>query len=148
MFGLKRIEEFSLEQHTGNYADWPGKSRLFRNGCPLEVAVPGYCIEMQYQLNQDFFFLVTSYDCPFEEQVDLLLLNRDYKLVAKKSLIPWYYTSWDLCGVRYMGNLTFVFNFNKTRYMQVTLRPKHVFRFFRITTKRLKQAVEVDDLYS
>ncbi len=119
---MLEIKGFSLEKHEGPYENWPEISKLFKDGEYTNHKIPGYYIERQFQFDE-YYFLVTSYDCPFEEQCDFILLNKDYKLIAKKSLIPWNYSSWNLDGHEYLGNNQFIFTFNKDYKLKVKLNP-------------------------
>ncbi len=111
---------------------------LYKKGKETHQKIPGYDIEVQYQLD-DYYFLVTSYDCMFEEQCDFLLLDKHYRVIAKKSLIPWYYSSWNLNSHEYRGNNEFIFTFYKDYHLQVILNPnKSHFWQKRIRLKRLK----------
>ena len=76
-----------------------------------------------------------SYDCPFEEQCDLLLLDKDYNQIAKRSLIPWYYSSWNFEDDKYLGNNRILLTFNKNYLLEVTLAPNKMFGWRRIAWK-------------
>jgi hypothetical protein len=96
---------------------------LFKNGKSTSHEVPGYYIERQFQFD-DFYFLVTSYDCPFEEQCSFILLDKNYQVIAKKDLIPWAYSSWNLDSHSYLGDNKFIFTFNKDHCLKVALFPR------------------------
>lgn len=125
--GLNIIEinDFSLETHEGAYEQWPSKSRLIKGGEDVGSEVSGYHIERQFKLG-NYYFIVTSYDCPFEEQCDFILLNENYKQIARRSLIPWAYSSWNLETHEYSGNNQFVFKFNGDRNITVKLNLKKI----------------------
>lgn len=134
---ILQIDNFSLEKHEGEYEDWPSKSKLFRNGNYVGRKIPGYCIEQQYLLDDGNYFFITSYDCPFEEQCDLLLLDSQYKKIARRSLIPWYYSSWNFDGAKYLGNNKLLLTFNKNYLLVVTLNPESMFSWRRISWSRV-----------
>jgi hypothetical protein len=121
-FTILEIDYFSLGKHDGPYEKWPEKSMLFKNGKYTGHEVPGYIIERQF-LFDEFYFLVTSYDCIFEEECSFVLLDKDYKVIAKKNLIPWYYASWSLDSHTYLGNSEFTFTFYKDYPLKVSLFP-------------------------
>jgi hypothetical protein len=120
---ILEIDCFSLGKHDGPYEKWPEKSMLFKNGKYTNHEVPGYFIERQFQF-EEFYFFVTSYNCIFEEQCSFVLLDKkNHKVIAKKELIPWYYSSWNLDSHTYLGNNKFIFTFNKDYPINVTLFP-------------------------
>ncbi|WP_150050272.1 MULTISPECIES: hypothetical protein [Methylomonas] len=80
------IDHFSLENHPGPYQTWPSTSRLYFAGLDTGVSLPGYFIEAQYQCDAGYL-LITSYDCPFEESNEFLLLGTRFEALASKRLI-------------------------------------------------------------
>lgn len=48
-------------------------------------------IDAQYRC-RGYYLLVTSWDCPFEESYEFLLLSEDLRVVSKKRLGVWYST--------------------------------------------------------
>jgi hypothetical protein len=114
------IKSFSLEKHEGLYEKRPEESKLFKNGKYTNHKIHGYYIERQFEF-YEFYFLVISYNCPFEEQCDFILLNRDYKIIERESLIPWNYSSWNLDNHKYLGKNEFIFTFNKDYKLEVKL---------------------------
>jgi hypothetical protein len=85
------ISLFSLETHDGPYEAWPKKTRLFANGGDTGKSVSGYVVEAQYRCAAGHL-LITSYDCPYEEANDFLLLNDRFETIAKTSLGMMYNT--------------------------------------------------------
>jgi len=108
---------------------------LFKNGDYVGKSIPGYFIERQYLLDDGHYFLITSYDCPFEEQCDLLLLDKDYNQIAKRSLIPWYYSSWNFDSDEWLGDNKILLTFNKSYLIEVSLHPHKMFGWRRISWK-------------
>lgn len=86
---MKPISAFSLEKHEGPYEKWPMRSRLFLDEQSTGAAIPGYEIEAQYQYG-DAYLIITSQDCPFEESNDFLLLDRNFKIIARNQLLVPY----------------------------------------------------------
>jgi hypothetical protein len=134
------VKGFSLEKHEGEYEDWPSKSKLLKNGDYVGEKIPGYYIERQFLLDDGNYFFITSYDCPFEEQCDLLLVDTQYRQIAKRSLIPWYYSSWNFDDHKYLGDNKFLLTFNKTYHLEVSLNPKKMFGWRRISWSKVKNA--------
>jgi hypothetical protein len=81
---LHEITTFSLEKHTGPYETWGTNSALFADGNSTGKRVPGFVIEGQYAWNGGYL-LITSYDCPFEESQEFLLLDCEFRLICKES---------------------------------------------------------------
>jgi len=79
------IDSYALTAHEGPYADWPLTTPLLCDGRPTDARVPGYVIEGQYRW-REFVLLLTSWDCPFEESCDMLLLDAAHRIVAHASL--------------------------------------------------------------
>ena len=79
------LSTFSLATHDGPYEQWPLTTPLMKDGVDCASRVPGYVIEGQYQW-QDYVLLINSWDCPFEESYDFVLLGAQHRIVAKTSL--------------------------------------------------------------
>lgn len=86
---MQALTVFSLAPHSGPYEKWPVLTPLLRDGVPTGAEIPGYVIEAQYRCEHGLL-LITSYDCPFEESNDFLLLDDDYRILARKSLVVPY----------------------------------------------------------
>jgi hypothetical protein len=82
---LTPLTRFSLATHDGPYQTWPLTTPLLVDGVPCAQRVPGYFIEGQYQWH-DHALLINSWDCPFEESYDFLLLDPQQRIVSRKSL--------------------------------------------------------------
>ena len=87
------IHSFSLEKHSGPYASWPSKTRLYFNRADTATTVSGYVIDGQYKAGS-CYLLIISYDCPYEESFDFLLLNAEFEVVAKSDLTPPMYSTY------------------------------------------------------
>jgi hypothetical protein len=83
------INRFALEKHDGPYKKWPLKSRLIVDGVKTETKIPGYSLLHQFETNTGYL-LVTDYDCPFEEATDFSLLDREFSLLAHRSIGAMY----------------------------------------------------------
>ncbi len=82
---LETITTFALATHEGEYADWPLTTALLREGVPTGQYVPGYVIEGQYRWGEHVL-LINSWDCPFEESYDFLLLDATCRIIAQQQL--------------------------------------------------------------
>ncbi|MCC7053216.1 MAG: hypothetical protein IT355_08090 [Gemmatimonadaceae bacterium] len=82
---LTPITRYTLATHDGPYADWPLETPLLCDGVPTGCRVPGFVIEGQYRWG-DHVLLINSWDCPFEESYDFLLLDTAHRVVARTSL--------------------------------------------------------------
>ena len=86
------VSLFSLEKHAGPYEKWPLESRLYAGGRDTGTRLPGYVIEAQYGCG-DHYLVITSYDCPYEEVNEFLLLDRSFAIVARSGLgTGWFAT--------------------------------------------------------
>jgi hypothetical protein len=81
---MNPIQRFSLQAHSGPYNKWPQKTRLFFDGKATSRLVPGYQLGWQFEVAGDYL-LVLDYDCPFEEQYEVLLLSPDLRIKSRAS---------------------------------------------------------------
>lgn len=86
---MRPIDTFSLQEHKGEYKDRPLKSTLYHLGKETGIKVPGYVIERQFELTH-YFLLFMSWDCPFEEGCEVIVLNKQHKMVGNHSFSPFY----------------------------------------------------------
>jgi hypothetical protein len=82
-------QRYSLEQHAGPYASWPLTSALRVEGRDTGQRVPGFVIDAQYDTPLGVL-LITSWDCPFEESSDFLLLDGTHQIIAQHKLMAPY----------------------------------------------------------
>lgn len=75
---------------------------MLRNGEDTGIKLCGYVVEKQFEVGQ-FYFLIINYDCPFEEQTDLVLLNDKFKPICRRCLIPFNYASWNFKEYECLG---------------------------------------------
>jgi hypothetical protein len=91
------VEGYSLEQHKGEYASWPLRSRLMLDGVPTVAKIRGYVIDAAYRCRAGVL-VISNDDCPFEEAAHCTLLSANYRVLAQRSLaVP--YGSFLLCGL-------------------------------------------------
>ena len=86
------VDRFALETHDGPYSSWPLRSRLFADGEPTHVRVPGYVLLRQFELPDGHYLLATDYDCPYEEATNFVLLGPDLKVRSHRSVGAMYST--------------------------------------------------------
>lgn len=86
---MKEINTFSLEQHQGDYKNWPAETALFYDDRETGKKVKGFVIEAQFE-TKDHYFLINSFDCPYEESNEFILLDKSFKVLATESLCTWY----------------------------------------------------------
>ena len=82
---MKRVERFSLVPYEAPHEEGPERSKLLVDGRPTSTKVPGYEILHQFEIPAGYL-LATDFDCPFEETVNLILLDHNYRLVSYKSI--------------------------------------------------------------
>ena len=82
---IQKIDLFSLASHSGPYEFWPLKTKLRFDGVDTSKKIPGYVIELQFRLS-DYYFVITSYDCPFEESNSFILLDKTFNTLCVVSL--------------------------------------------------------------
>jgi hypothetical protein len=88
---MKPINRFTLERHDGPYEKWPLRSRLFLDGRPTDLSLPGYALLHQFETS-DGYILLTDYDCPFEEITNFVLISKHLRLLSCRWLGGMYET--------------------------------------------------------
>lgn len=105
---MKQIDIFTLAQHTKEYDKRPLETELLREGQPTGKKVPGYVLEAQYE-HENYYLIVTSWDCPFEEAQTFLLLSYDLDVLSEKTIGAAYATVW-MEGHKAVGVNSALFN--------------------------------------
>ena len=72
---MKICADFILDKLPEREGE-PPRSRLIHHGAELPVVVEGSILEAQVQLADGRYLLVLTEDCPHEEQVHVILLDR------------------------------------------------------------------------
>ena len=72
---MKEITTFSLESQSDT------ESRLRFNKRKCDINISGVTLEKQYRLDNGFFLIFTTDDCPYEECLHITLLNENHQLV-------------------------------------------------------------------
>jgi hypothetical protein len=103
---MNTISRFALEQHGGPYETWPLRSRLFLNGEPTELSVPGYVLLHQFETEAGFV-LVTDCDCLFEEFTHFILLSPQLRLLSCRWL-GWINATFLLERIEWIDERTFI----------------------------------------
>ena len=106
------IDKFSLQEHKGEYEKRPLKSLLYYCGESLEKKVSGYVIDKQFELT-NYFLIFISWDCPFEEGCEILVLNKLQKIVGSYSFTP-FYNSYNLSVVSELSKDQYKLTFNES----------------------------------
>lgn len=113
------IKIFSLQQHKSKYEDRPLKSYLYVCGNKTELQVSGYEIEKQFEL-ADYYLLLLNWDCLFEEGCEVVILNKQIKLVATYSFTP-FYNSFLLTDFNELSNNCYELIFNQFERFELTI---------------------------
>lgn len=82
---MKEISCFSFKPQPGPYETWSLCSELIQNGKRTGKFVPGFVIGAQYAY-KDLYLIVTSWDCPYEESQEFILLSKDLTVLCKKHI--------------------------------------------------------------
>lgn len=124
---MKHIDKFSLQSHDCEYGDRPLKSLLYYSGISLGIKVLGYVIEKQFELT-DYFLLLISWDCPFEEGCEIVVLNKSKNIVGCYSFnAP--YNSYNLIAIVELSSHRYKLTFNDLEYVELWINypKKHLF---------------------
>jgi len=82
---MDKIECFSFKPQPGPYETWSLCSELIQDGKATGKYIPGFVIGAQYAY-KDLYLLVTSWDCPYEESQEFILLSNDLTVLCKKHI--------------------------------------------------------------
>jgi hypothetical protein len=133
------IDRFSLEQHAGEYKDWPLRTRVLVDGEPTELFVSGYVLLHQFAVD-DGYLLVTDYDCPFEEATVFALVSPDLRLLSHRT-VGVAYDTFLLIGLEWTGPRELIATFNDGFRMRVTLRRRGIpYLWPRLSVRRMLPA--------
>jgi hypothetical protein len=84
---MKAIDSYSLRPAKRDGEEL--RSHLLRRGLDTGTLVPGAFLEAQLPLGEEHLLFLT-HDCPFEEQLDICLLDAGDRLVDRVSLMAPY----------------------------------------------------------
>lgn len=90
---MKALAAFSLKPHQGERETWPLESELLLDSRPTGKSIPGYVLDAQYRCGGRYLF-VTSWDCLFEESLEVILTDEAFKLVERRSIGAMYTSTW------------------------------------------------------
>ena len=117
---MKLINRFHLQQHEGPYEKWPVRSRLFADGEPTGILLPGYSLLYQFETPYGFV-LVTDYDCPYEETTSFSFISSQMRLLSCRRL-GWMYTSFLLNRIEWLDDRNFMAVFSGEDRCRFTIR--------------------------
>jgi hypothetical protein len=141
MFHPSPTHRFALEQHDGAYETWPLQSRLIVDGVARDVAVPGYQLLHQFEL-PDGYFLVTDFDCPYEEATNFVLLSCGMDILAIRSLGAMY-ASFLLDKLSWINDRQLTATFYDHGHWRIRiLHPDLPFMRWRISARRVQSALQ------
>ena len=120
------IEKFTLQEHEGQYKDRPLKSSLYFCGEDTRLKVSGYVIEKQFEL-PSYFLLLINWDCPFEEGYEVVVLNKQIKIIGSYSFTS-FYNSYLLSNIREKSKDCYELVFNESDHFEISINyPKQSF---------------------
>jgi hypothetical protein len=90
---MEAIKSFALAKHNGPYESWPLETEVLKTGIPTKRKLPGYILEGQFQ-HRDFYVFVTSWDCMFEESLEIVLTDSDLNVLDRQSIGAMYSATW------------------------------------------------------
>jgi hypothetical protein len=118
--GMKPINRFALAKHAGPYETWPLRSRLYLDGEPTGIYLPGYALLHQFE-TPNGYILVTDYDCPYEEITNFALVSRQLRLQSCR-WIGWMYETFLLERIEWIDERTFTAFFCGNLRCRLTVR--------------------------
>jgi hypothetical protein len=118
---MQPLTTFSLQKHAGPYESWPLVSGLLREGIGVGKNVPGYVLEAQYRCHVGYLF-VTSWDCPFEEQLEVVLTDERFDILDSRSIGAMYDSTW-LMSHEPLGDSQLLLHCDNDWDVRVTVTP-------------------------
>lgn len=82
---IKSTTRFSLAAYEGLPEDRPPHSRLLVDGKLSRTKIPGCELIRQFEV-PDGYLLITDYDDPWEELTEVVLLDRELRIIGKQRL--------------------------------------------------------------
>jgi len=126
---MRMVREFSLDRLKQPPAAASGAepcARLYRGGTDTGTVVPGAVLEAQLAAERGWLLFI-SHDTPFEEQLDLTLIDRAYRIVDRASLYG-LYTTGNFRDLTLEPDDSAVFDFFGDHAWRVTLLERAQFR--------------------
>lgn len=126
---MRMVQEFSLDrlkELPGGAAGAEPRARLYRGGKDTGTVVPGAVLEAQLAADSGWLLFIT-HDTPFEEQLDLTLIDRSCRIVDMASLYG-LYTTGNFRNLALDSDESAVFDFFGDHAWRVTLLAKPRFR--------------------
>lgn len=117
---MRPINRFTLEKHAGPYETWPLRSRLFLDGKPTCISLPGYTLLHQFETSNGYV-LVTDYDCPYEEITNFALISKQLRMQSCRWL-GWMYETFLLERIEWIDDRTFMAYFCGNLCCRLTVR--------------------------
>lgn len=138
---MQPITNYRLAEPTGDYARWPQCTMLLdADGRATGLAVPGYALLHQYRVSVETL-LITDWDCPYEEATEVLLLDAQHRLLARRSFgAP--YASWSLQKAEVMDARRLRLDFHGGPRVCISVREAATVWSWRAWCPRLR--VEID----
>ncbi|MBM7112981.1 hypothetical protein [Archangium primigenium] len=103
---------------------------LRHDGRETGLRVSAALLEAQFRLPSGLFLLFLTDDCPYEERLQILLLDARFQLLDGLS-VGWIYTPGILSGLEPLGPHALRFDFFTDRPLRVSVHPEGRFRLFR-----------------
>lgn len=115
------ITEFALERSDESNGSVQEHSKLLRHGIDTGTRLEG--VELLYQIECDIGFLfIVDFDCPFEESIHFIYVNRDLKVVSSRIFGAPYTSCW-ISSLTFLQNGTIQFVLNDHSVWNLKIRP-------------------------
>lgn len=82
---MKEISLFSFKKPHSPYEAWKLESELLMNAKHTNICIPGFFIEAQYAY-KNLYLIVTSWNCCYEDSLEILLLSKELQVISKKHI--------------------------------------------------------------
>ncbi|WP_126683897.1 hypothetical protein [Dyella choica] len=98
------------------------KSLVSKEGFSLGKSIPGYVLEAQYGCRFGYLF-VTSWDCPFEESLEVVLTDEQLEIIDYRSIGAAYVSTW-LMSHEPLGDSQLLLHCDNGWDVRVTVAPE------------------------
>lgn len=121
--GIETTIQFSLQSRADGMSPTDHSfvtSRLLVDGKATDTEIVGHSLLHQFKL-RNHFLLITNWGCTYEKNIEVNLLNADYRIVDHRSIV-WPDESVRLESVIASAHNIFELNFNNGRSYDLKMR--------------------------
>lgn len=115
-------QEFSLKLISESTETETSKSQILFNGKPIDSVVEGKICEACISY-EEFFLVITSNDCPYEESLNIYFLSKNF-IVLDRATLVWPYSTGSFVLLDLVQPNVIAFKFFDESTWKIELYPK------------------------